>query len=304
VFNLGAGEITVILVLALIFLGPKKLPDLATGLGKLIREIRKATSDVKNEITLDDSFRKPFEELRDAVTLHPDELKRRDQIRKSVEEAKKRMEQAEAEAAAAAAQLAALPEAPAPGADEITPAAERPAEVPAQGAAIAPPVVPPVGTVPRVRPAPAVVQAQVQAQVDSVPMSVPSPEESAPFSSPALPTPNAEILTSAVTPLGGAPRVTPPVSSLDGARANATQALSEADLLASVPQPARRPTPPPLPGLDRQPPPANRMGLPRVTPPVSSLAGDRANATQSLSESDLLPPGAGKPPPLPGPKKT
>jgi Tat protein translocase TatB subunit len=76
VFNLGAGEITVILVLALIFLGPKKLPDLATGLGKLIREIRKATSDVKNEITLDDSFRKPFEELREAVTLHPDELKR------------------------------------------------------------------------------------------------------------------------------------------------------------------------------------------------------------------------------------
>ena len=83
-FNLGAGEITVILVLALIFLGPKKLPDLATGLGKLIREIRKATSDVKNEIAIDDSFRRPFEELRDAVTLHPDELKRRDQIKKAV----------------------------------------------------------------------------------------------------------------------------------------------------------------------------------------------------------------------------
>jgi sec-independent protein translocase protein TatB len=302
VFNLGAGEITVILVLALIFLGPKKLPDLATGLGKLIREIRKATSDVKNEITLDDSFRKPFEELRDAVTLHPDELKRRDQIKKSVEEAKKRAEQAEAEAAAAAqaaAQAAsALPEAPAPAA-ESTPAAESLAEAPAQVAAIVPPVAPPAGTVPRVRPAPAI----VQPQVESVPMSVPSLEESAPFSSPARP--NTEILTSAVPPPGSGPRVTPPVSSLDGGRANATQALSEADLLASAPQPSRRPpTPPPLPGLDRQPPPANRMGLPRVTPPVSSLAGDRANATQSLSESDLLPPGVGKPPPLPGPKKT
>ena len=96
----------------------------------------------------------------------------------------------------------------------------------------------------------------------------------------------------------------PPISSLAGDRANTTQALSEADLLASVPQSKRRPTPPPLPGLDRQPPPPNRMGLPRVTPPVSSLSGDRANATQSLSESDLLPPAAGKPPPLPGPKKT
>jgi hypothetical protein len=135
-------------------------------------------------------------------------------------------------------------------------------------------------------------------------MSVAPPEESAatPFSPPAAPTP--EILTSAVMPLGSPPRVTPPVSSLDSDRANTTQTLSEADLLASVPQSKRRPTPPPLPGLDRQPPPANRMGLPRVTPPVSSLSGDRANATQSLSESDLLPPGAGKPPPLPGPKKT
>ena len=36
-FNLGMGEITVILLLALIFLGPSKLPDLAAGLGKLIK---------------------------------------------------------------------------------------------------------------------------------------------------------------------------------------------------------------------------------------------------------------------------
>jgi sec-independent protein translocase protein TatB len=323
VFNLGAGEITVILVLALIFLGPKKLPDLATGLGKLIREIRKATSDVKNEITLDDSFRKPFEELRDAVTLHPDELKRRDQVKKAVEEAKKRAEEAEA-AMAAVAPAGALPELLA---GETAPAApdapaqlssDAPAAVPAEVASevpsIVPPVSPPTGTVPRSRLAPSKLKAQAVARNDAPgvapgvkdgpPMSVaPSDESDAPpFSSPAVPNP--EILTSAVTPLGGPPRVTPPVSSLDSDRANTTQTLSEADLLASVPQSKRRPTPPPLPGLDRQPPPANRMGLPRVTPPVSSLSGDRANATQNLSESDLLPPGAGKPPPLPGPKKT
>src|SRR6185503_11499688 len=95
------GEITVILLLAIIFLGPKKLPDLASGLGKIIRDIRKATSDVKNEIALDDTFRKPFEELRDAVTLHPDELKRRDEIRKFHEENAKR---AAEEAAALAAE--------------------------------------------------------------------------------------------------------------------------------------------------------------------------------------------------------
>jgi sec-independent protein translocase protein TatB len=306
VFNLGAGEITVILVLALIFLGPKKLPDLATGLGKLIREIRKATSDVKNEITLDDSFRKPFEELRDAVTLHPDELKRRDQIKKAVEDAKKRTEEAEA-AMAAAPTAAALPELPAGGASSAASTAEAaqvPAVVPPVSPPISPPFSPPSGTVARARPAPAVVDVHEvkDASKDGAPVSAASSDESAPFSPPSRPTANAEILTSA-PPVSSAPRVTPPVSSLDGARANTTQALSEADLLASAPQSKKKPTPPPLPGLDRQSPPANRIGLPRVTPPVSSLSGDRANATQSLSESDLLPPGAAKPPPLPGPKK-
>jgi len=93
VFNLGMGEITVILLLALIFLGPKKLPELASGLGKIIKDIRKATSDVKNEIQLDEAIRKPFEELRDAVTLPPEELKRRDRLQKELEEARRRAEE-------------------------------------------------------------------------------------------------------------------------------------------------------------------------------------------------------------------
>jgi sec-independent protein translocase protein TatB len=100
VFNLGMGEITVILVLALIFLGPKKLPELASGLGKLIREIRKTTSDVKNEIQLDEAIRKPFEELRDAVTLHPEELKRRDRLRKELADIQRRAEESIASAEA------------------------------------------------------------------------------------------------------------------------------------------------------------------------------------------------------------
>ena len=87
------GEITVILILALIFLGPKKLPELASGLGKLIREIRKTTADVKNEIQLDEAIRKPFEELRDAVTLHPEELKRRDRVRRDMAELQRQAEE-------------------------------------------------------------------------------------------------------------------------------------------------------------------------------------------------------------------
>src|SRR5512138_2663948 len=95
-FNLGMGEITVILLLILLFVGPKKLPDLASGLGRAIRQIRKATADVKNEIVLDDTFRKPFEELRDAVTLAPEELKRRDQIKENAEKLRRELEELEA----------------------------------------------------------------------------------------------------------------------------------------------------------------------------------------------------------------
>jgi TatA/E family protein of Tat protein translocase len=88
------GEIVVVLVVALIFLGPKMLPEIATGLGKVIREIRKATADIRQDIELDDMIRRPLQELRDAATLPPDELKRRDEARaaqrKAAEEEAKR----------------------------------------------------------------------------------------------------------------------------------------------------------------------------------------------------------------------
>jgi Tat protein translocase TatB subunit len=92
VFNLGASEIAVILVVALLFLGPKMLPEIATMLGKIIREFRKATADIRQDIELDDVIRKPLQELRDAATLPPEELKRRDEAKaalRKVEQAAK-----------------------------------------------------------------------------------------------------------------------------------------------------------------------------------------------------------------------
>jgi sec-independent protein translocase protein TatA len=86
---------------ALVFLGPKKLPELASGLGKMIRELRKATADIKSEIELDETIRKPVEELREAMTLHPQELKRRDRERALRElEEHERLERETAEQAA------------------------------------------------------------------------------------------------------------------------------------------------------------------------------------------------------------
>lgn len=49
-FGLGTQEIILILLFVLIFFGAKKIPELAQGLGKGIREFRKAARDVQDDI--------------------------------------------------------------------------------------------------------------------------------------------------------------------------------------------------------------------------------------------------------------
>jgi sec-independent protein translocase protein TatB len=218
-FNLGMGEITIILILILIFVGPKKLPEMASGLGRAIRQIRKATADVKNEIVLDDTFRKPFEELRDAVTLAPEELKRRDNI---IAEVRKQVEEVER-----AVKGLASPE------TQVTPppepiAADSSVPWPPQEAA---PPTPPVPPAPNAAP------------VGTFPRS-PTPFPRSPTPAPLQP-----------GRLGGPQRVTPPISSLSSNRANITQVLSEEDLLPAATPKGVPPPPPPLPGVAPPPPP-------------------------------------------------
>lgn len=49
--NLGTTEILLILLVILIFFGAKKIPELAQGLGKGIREFKKATREVQDDVT-------------------------------------------------------------------------------------------------------------------------------------------------------------------------------------------------------------------------------------------------------------
>jgi TatA/E family protein of Tat protein translocase len=49
-FGLGLGEILVIFIIALVFVGPKRLPELARGLGKGIFEFQKAMQSMKDEL--------------------------------------------------------------------------------------------------------------------------------------------------------------------------------------------------------------------------------------------------------------
>ncbi len=49
-FGLGAPEIIVILIVALVIFGPKKLPELGKSLGQGIREFKRGTQSMKDEL--------------------------------------------------------------------------------------------------------------------------------------------------------------------------------------------------------------------------------------------------------------
>ena len=49
--NLGATELIIILIIALLIFGPGKLPELGRGLGRGIKEFKSATSDLKAQVT-------------------------------------------------------------------------------------------------------------------------------------------------------------------------------------------------------------------------------------------------------------
>ena len=51
----GPLELVIILVIALLVLGPGKLPDVGAALGKSIREFRKASSDLTDAVKVDTS---------------------------------------------------------------------------------------------------------------------------------------------------------------------------------------------------------------------------------------------------------
>ena len=53
--NLGAGEIILIILVILIFFGPKKIPEIAQGIGKGMREFKKAMRDVEDGLKTEDT---------------------------------------------------------------------------------------------------------------------------------------------------------------------------------------------------------------------------------------------------------
>lgn len=67
-FGMGMPELIIILVIALIVIGPKKLPDLAKALGKGMSEFKKATQEIKESLNVEEEFKEVKEDLIDSVS--------------------------------------------------------------------------------------------------------------------------------------------------------------------------------------------------------------------------------------------
>ena len=52
-FGLGTPEIILIAIVILVLFGAKKIPDLMQGLGKGIKEFKKASSDIEKDLSTD-----------------------------------------------------------------------------------------------------------------------------------------------------------------------------------------------------------------------------------------------------------
>ena len=58
-FGIGTTELLVILFIILLVFGSKKLPELAQGLGKGIREFKKASNEIQDELDINKPLSEP-----------------------------------------------------------------------------------------------------------------------------------------------------------------------------------------------------------------------------------------------------
>lgn len=80
-FGMGFGEVVLILLIALIFLGPNKIVSFAQSLGKFVNNIRKQTSELTAQVNRE--IQEQERELKEAVGPLVEDLQ---QQRKSIEE--------------------------------------------------------------------------------------------------------------------------------------------------------------------------------------------------------------------------
>lgn len=66
-FGIGMPELLLILAVALIVLGPKKLPELARSLGKGLAELKKSTEELKGNLNVGDELKDVQKDLSNII---------------------------------------------------------------------------------------------------------------------------------------------------------------------------------------------------------------------------------------------
>lgn len=80
-FGLGPTELIIILVIALIIFGPRRLPEMGSAIGKSIREFKKSTRELKDEIDVTDDLKDIKTDIQSATGI--------DDLKKDIEDAVK-----------------------------------------------------------------------------------------------------------------------------------------------------------------------------------------------------------------------
>lgn len=62
-FGIGMQELVIVLIVALLVLGPKRLPEVARALGRGVREFRKATQEIKESVDVEGHLKKIEDEI-------------------------------------------------------------------------------------------------------------------------------------------------------------------------------------------------------------------------------------------------
>lgn len=64
--NIGLPELIVILIVALLVIGPKRLPDVAQALGRGLAEFKRAMEDVRDELKVDE-VKRDIDDVKDSL---------------------------------------------------------------------------------------------------------------------------------------------------------------------------------------------------------------------------------------------
>ncbi|MCU0370478.1 MAG: twin-arginine translocase TatA/TatE family subunit [Bacteroidales bacterium] len=86
-FDISAGELMVILLVAFLVFGPSKIPEIARKIGRGMNEIRRASDEIKREITKE--TRKVEKEMNMEGSVYKDIKQTADEIKKDFDDVSK-----------------------------------------------------------------------------------------------------------------------------------------------------------------------------------------------------------------------